>query len=72
MDSSIFEPKAVVGISNTITLNIWDIRHGIDDEALVGFNNETPQWCVIHDTDHEGCYFVYEGAAYKLLDAMRL
>jgi len=73
MDSmTIHAPKAVVSISNTISLNIWDIRHGVHDEVLVGFNNENPQWCMIYDTDNEGCYFVYEGTTYGLLDAMRV
>jgi len=69
---SIYMPKAVISICNSITLNIWDIRHGVNDEVLVGLNNENPQWCTLHDTDNEGCYFVYADVRYSLLDAMKL
>jgi len=73
MDSkSIFMPKAVISICNSITLNIWDIRHGVDDEVLVGLNNDIPKWHVLRDTDNEGCYFVYADVKYSLLDAMKL
>jgi len=69
---SIFTPKAVISICNNITLNIWDIRHGVNDEVLVGLNNDNPMWYVLHDTDSEGCYFVYADVKYSLLDAMKL
>ena len=73
MDSNIISaPKAVICICNQLSLKIWDIRHGIDDEVLVSFNADTPQWCVLHDTDNEGCYFVYGETTYRLQDAMRL
>lgn len=38
---------ASYGLCNTASVNIYDIRYGIEDEVLAGINDQEPEWCQI-------------------------
>ncbi|MEE5180989.1 hypothetical protein JDW21_18790 [Bacillus subtilis] len=44
---------AVYGLTNTASVNIYEIQHGIEDTVLAGINNQEPEECVIQ-YDNEG------------------
>ena len=50
------EPIAVYTISNTLSVNIYRIQYGIDDEVLAGQDSDRSEWCKIH-YDEEHPYF---------------
>lgn len=59
---------AVIGLTNTSSLNIYDVN---DEEIIVGLNNQTPRTYKIYYTN-KGVYFNFKGSRYYLQDAIRV
>ena len=59
---------AVIGLTNTSSLNIYDVN---DEEIIVGLNNQTPRTYKLYHTT-KGVYFNFKGSRYYLHDAIRV
>lgn len=59
---------AVIGLTNTSSLNIYDVN---DEEIIVGLNNQTPRTYKLYYTN-KGVYFNFKGSRYYLQDAFRV
>lgn len=62
-------------ISNTASMNIYEVNHGIDDSVIAGINNDEPQeYTLFHDVDDETgdirSYFDYHGTYYYIDEFM--
>lgn len=65
----------VVGVwslTNSSSLNVYDIKHGIDDEALIGLNNHSPEWTEIKHDKHGEAYIKYGSVKFFFKDCMRV
>ena len=58
------------GITNNISINIYNIEYGIDDKVIAGYNNKNPRKYKIY-TNTKGNYFNLGGRQY-LSDFIRL
>lgn len=58
------------GITNNISINIYDIIYDVDDKVVAGYNNENPRRYKIY-TNTKGEYFNLGGRQY-LSDFIRL
>lgn len=47
---------ASYGLCNTASVNVYDVRYGIEDEVLAGINDQEPEWCQI-DYNEDECVF---------------
>ena len=56
-----FTVVASCGISNSASLNVYEIRYGIDDEILIGLNGEEPIWAPIQTDDNGDTYVEFGG-----------
>jgi hypothetical protein len=54
------EVIAAIGLTNTASVNIYEINHGIDDEVLAGINNEEPEWCTVEYTEDDTIFHLGE------------
>lgn len=59
---------AVIGLTNTASINIYDIN---DDEIVLGINNNKPRTYKLYHTN-KGVYFNLKGSRYYLHDAIRV
>lgn len=59
---------AVIGLTNTSSLNIYDVN---DEEIIVGLNNQTHRTYKLYYTN-KGVYFNFKGSRYYLQDAIRV
>lgn len=56
------KPIASLPISNTVSLNVYDIRHSVNDEILVGYDENNAEWVEINYTDGDAHpYFMFNG-----------
>lgn len=70
---------AVYSLTNTASINIYEIDNSIDERVLVGINNEDPEWCIVyHSVEHDDVdeeetpYFVLGELTIPLGDCMRI
>lgn len=69
----------VWSVNNAASLNLYEIRYGVEDECLIGINDEEPQWTtVIHhnsddaeEGDSENIGVMYGEEFYSLSECMR-
>lgn len=59
---------AVIGLTNTAFLNIYDIN---DEEIVLGVNNNKSRTYKLYHTN-KGVYFNFKGSRYYLHDAIRV
>ena len=59
---------AVIGLTNTAFLNIYDIN---DEEIVVGINNNKSRTYKLYHTN-KGVYFNFKGSRYYLNEAIRV
>jgi hypothetical protein len=63
----------VWGISNNASLNIYKIEYGIDDQMLIGINDETPFWTPIIWNEEQGEQGIMYGEIFHAInDSMRV
>lgn len=66
------------GISNTASLNVYSIEHGIDDVLIVGINDDEPEevkvlyTTSIDEEDESLPYIEFHGNHYFLNECIRL
>lgn len=65
-------PIGVKGITNTISLNIYQIEHGIETRVLGGFNNDKPRWRKVYTTSKGRNYFLVSGSRHYLDEFLRI
>lgn len=68
---------ASCGISNTASMNIYEIIHGIDDSVIAGINDSEPEeYTLLHDVDDETenirSYFEYGEFVFYLDEFIRV
>lgn len=66
------KPIGVKGITNTISLNIYQIEHSIETRVLGGFNNEKPRWRKLYTTPKGRQYFTVSGSRHYLDEFLRI
>ena len=59
---------AVIGLTNTAFLNIYDVN---DEEIVVGINNNKSRTYKLYHTN-KGVYFNFKGSRYYLNEAIRV
>ena len=59
---------AVIGLTNTAFLNIYDVN---DEEIVVGINNNKSRTYKLYHTN-KGVYFNFKGSRYYLHEALRV
>jgi len=63
---------ASYGLSNTCSVNIYDINYGIDDAVVAGINNDNPEEYTIEYDEESNPYFSINGMDIPLSDCMKL
>lgn len=60
------KPIASLPVTNSASLNIYDISYGIEDELLVGYDEDSAEWVKINYTDEDAYpYFDFNGERYS-------
>lgn len=62
----------VKSITNTMSYNIYEIQHGIEDKVLAGYSNEKPRWRKLYSSNTKGLYFNSNGTRMYLDEFMRV
>ena len=62
---------AAWGISNTASLNVYDVEYGINDRMLCGINDNTPRYYKVYYTAKGDAYIIYHRVRYHLNECMR-
>lgn len=67
--------REVIGsyvVSNNTSINVYEIKYGIDDSVVVGYNNDSDvEECVIHYEDDEAYFYFGEMKIY-MCEIMRV
>ena len=66
------KPIASYCICNTVSLNVYGISYGIEDEMLIGFNDDKPCWYMIEYGIMGSPFVNINGAKYPLNEFMKI
>jgi hypothetical protein len=67
--------RKVIGcwvICNNASLNLYEIVNGIEDTAIVGINNDTPEEYVINFDEEVGLYIEFGGEKYSMDECQKI
>ena len=59
-------------ITNSLSYNIYAVRHDLEDKVLAGYSNEKPRWRKLYTSAHRGMYFNVNGTRHYLDEFMRV
>lgn len=62
---------ASVGLTNTSSLNIYEIVHDVEDYVVAGMNDDTPRKYKVY-SNTKGSYFKWGGSRYYLDEFIRI
>lgn len=63
---------AVYPLSNNASVNIYEIKHGINDSVLAGINNEKPKWYMLEVQDSGEVVFFMGELEIPMSECMRV
>ncbi|QPK89760.1 hypothetical protein IEN91_04785 [Bacillus velezensis] len=63
---------AVYGLTNTASVNIYEIQHGIEDTVLAGINDQEPEECIIQYNNEDEPFFILGELEIPLNECMRV